>query len=352
MKESSVSIIIPAWNEVEAIISTLKALKCELDNDSETQVIIAAGGEDNTFEVVSDWLRKSKLSWQVLKRKPNSRSAAINQALQIVEQGIVVFLDADTQVRLGWLEALIEPIKKAQAEATSGKFLPYRQTAVTAVFELDQLVSQEIHQANNLFAGASIALSFEALNAIGGKLPEDAVAADDWDLSQLILKKGLQRKYVKEAVVYTERPQTWLDYWKNEVRWRRGLLDWRIKYSTKYNCYRCWFELFYQQIIHTLFLLGWLLLLIVAWLFKIPVWNALVIWLAFVGLVLMRHLWRCIEAYRYTRNLRWLRTIPVYSLVLFVIAASTWQAIFTFHKLNPYYKGRRSKSQTYFRHNE
>ena len=109
-KMPSVSIIIPAWNEERALKATLHAL-LEIDYDKKRcEVIVVAGGSDNTYEIAKSLLQTMEpfSGYIVLHQQPAGKNAAIQRGIIEAKNAIIVLLDADTIVTNQWLENMYQ----------------------------------------------------------------------------------------------------------------------------------------------------------------------------------------------------------------------------------------------------
>ncbi len=342
-----VTIIIPAWNDSSVLERTFLALRQEVRSfPHRVQVIVVAGGKDQCYEKARE-LRQRVIpeteDWTVLQQQPRGKNAALNQALTRAAYPIIVFLDADTQVQRGWLSNLITPLVTGEAAASAGFFEGYKRTSVTAIFELDQLVSQIMEEKNTLFGGGSIALTKRTLETLGGQLPEDVLVGVDWDLSERVRNAGLPRRFAAEAKVRTELPQSWQDYWQTEVRWRRAFYKVELQHFQQDKQLKRLFGLLYVPLIQALLLAGWFIFPVLFYLLAGAPLAGFIFWLLFSVWVLGRHGSTCLKAYSFTRDASWLRLIPAYLWSFCVSALATWQALFTLQKLNAHFKGRRAE---------
>lgn len=340
--EATVCVVVPAWNDADVLPATLDALAAEVGRGpGRTEVIIVAGGADGGYELAEAYARARGRPWRALRQGPRGKNAASNQALEVCEADIVVFLDADTRVRPYWLRALTDPIRAGLADATSGSFRASRSTPVSRIFEMDQLVSQRLQRADVLFGGATIAVHRRVLEAIGGRLPEDVVVGVDWDLSERVARAGLRRLFVPSAQVVTEVPQTWREYRRDEVRWRRAFLAASLREWNEARDGRRGLKLLYLPLMQGVLLAGPVVVPLLAWPFG-AVGEGLLLWLAFAVWFVGRHCSRCLLAYRGDGDARWLRLIPAYAWAFCLSSVASWSALLSLRRLDPHFKGRRS----------
>lgn len=217
------SILVPAWNDAKVLGRCLDSLIREMEGfPLPTELIVIAGGGDGTYEVALHWRASQKFEPVIIvEQSPRGKNAALNDGIRRATGDIYVFVDADTEVLPNWLAELISPIVFGSAEATTALFHPFRRTPVSHIFILEQFTAQKIVGDGALFGGGTIAVAREALDKIGG-LPEGVLVGVDWDLTQRLRKAGCRTGFVDSAQVITEISESWPQFWRGEVRWRRA----------------------------------------------------------------------------------------------------------------------------------
>lgn len=340
-----VSVIVPAWNDSGTLESTFQALAGALASyHGEVQLLVVAGGPDNSYARARELLallEAPDLSAEVLLQAPHGKNAALNEGLRAARHGVLVFLDADTAVDPDWLTALVLPIARGQADATTGMFRPYTRTPVSAIFEVDQWAAQRLTRRVTLFGGGTIALTRAALDRLGGELPEDVPVGVDWDLSQRLEKGGAVIAFCEGARVRTEIAQTWPEYWRGEVRWRRAYLWAQTRHLRLDRRPARLLGLLYVPLMQATVLVGWAILPGMAGLLGYPAHLGALGWGVLVGWTLGRHACTCLRVYASTRDVRWLRLIPAYLYGFTVSAAAAWAAILSFGQASVHFKGQR-----------
>ena len=214
-----VSIIVPAWKEngsIQRCITSLTAIDYPC-----WEAIIAAGGGDGTHAAAARATHEDP-RFTVIEQEARGKNAALNGGIRLARGEVVVLLDADSWVSPGWLRAMVTPLCDG-AWVTTGNYAPRRRTAIALHAEAEKISECEILGRVILQGSGSIALRREALDLIGG-LPEHVRVGVDWDLHVRLAGHGLRPVYCPDALVLTERPATFREWWTNETRWRRAHL--------------------------------------------------------------------------------------------------------------------------------
>lgn len=112
---NGVSIIIPAYNEVERIEGTLSALQklreCQADGHKWELIVVDDGSGDRTGE------KAAGMADRVISHRSNlGKGAAMHSGINVAKGKIVVFLDADLGASAVHVTKLLEPIWAEKAD--------------------------------------------------------------------------------------------------------------------------------------------------------------------------------------------------------------------------------------------
>ena len=122
MKEK-ISVLIPAFNEEEGIITTInetiKVLN-ELENDYEV-IIVDDGSKDNTYEIVSKNLLNFNGKVKIEKYGKNiGKGYAIKHGFNFVTGDYVLFLDADMDIHPNQINIFLDLMRNNDADIVMG----------------------------------------------------------------------------------------------------------------------------------------------------------------------------------------------------------------------------------------
>ncbi len=120
----SLSIIVPAYNEVERLGRTLRTINDYLEGQSfESELIVVDdGSSDDTVRVAEQHLIKSsRVSSQVIPVSPNrGKGHAVCTGLLAAAAPIALFTDADLSTPITETPKLVEPIERGLSDLTFG----------------------------------------------------------------------------------------------------------------------------------------------------------------------------------------------------------------------------------------
>jgi cellulose synthase/poly-beta-1,6-N-acetylglucosamine synthase-like glycosyltransferase len=333
-----VSIIIPAWQERGTLIACLTALSHE-QYDASCEIIVVAGGSDDTLEAARSYALCDKRIRVVPQRSGGGKNGAMNDGARIASGEVLVFLDADTFVTTNWLRSLVSALGTDFA-ASTGKYLARHRTLIALTGEMSQLLENEARGRVLLQGSGGMAIRRQVFDTVGG-IPEGRYA-DDWALSKRLLHAGYQIAYAPSAVSWSERPADLDEWWRNELRWRR------IHLLSLFSVARTELDSPLSALL-TLYpyLSAWAgvsatLAMLVARRFRLPLRPYIETgWLAVATMSIVREAAGPFETVAYTGQAGWLRTAAVLPVLTMLGWTATALATLTTHRANLHFKGPR-----------
>ncbi len=232
-----VSILIAAYNEADFIRKTLESvLEQQIPCRVET-IIVNDGSTDDTAQVVSDFAAKyssDTRQFRLVDLATNQGKAmALNAGLPECSHEYVVTLDADCLMYEDSLRFLVTNIVSGPSNtaAVAGSVLVRnsRHSVMTRLQEWDYFHGiavvkriQSLYQGTLVAQGAYSVFQKSALEAIGGwkdTIGEDIVLT--WGLRAMGYRVG----YCENAIVFTNVPTTYQQFFRQRRRWARGLIE-------------------------------------------------------------------------------------------------------------------------------
>ena len=334
----SVSVIIPAWQERGTLTACLTALSHD-QYEGQCEIIVVAGGSDGTLDEARNYAQYDSLIRVLAQRPGGGKNGAMNDGACVATGEVLVFLDADTLVTPAWLSALVAALGHDFA-ASTGKFQSLHRTLISRVGEMSQLLENEARGRVLLQGSGGMAVRRLVFDALGG-IPE-CPYADDWGLSRRLLHAGYRIAYAPAALCWSERPATLVEWWRNELRWRRIHLISLFRLagadlaapvpaaSALYPYATAWAGLS---------LTAALLIARGSRLGLRPLVQAA--WLGFVGTTVMREASGALETAVYTGQPSWLQTLAVLPLLTVLGWPASAIATVTTHRASLHFKGPR-----------
>ncbi|OQY97365.1 MAG: hypothetical protein B6D35_15300 [Candidatus Brocadia sp. UTAMX2] len=212
------SILIPAYNEEQAISSCLNSLT-SLTYDNKEIFVIDDASTDRTTQVVERFLRNGVVL--VRCEKNGGRAAALNFGLQKATGDVIITTDADTVVPADWLQRFKPHFEKQGVVAVGGAYQAgnREKTLANASSVLDYLLNGIFKKSlvPNKLSGVNSAIRRDALVDLGG-FSENAWWCEDSELGWKLSERA-RIVYDPSNVVSTQYPDTWSGIWRRKFYW-------------------------------------------------------------------------------------------------------------------------------------
>jgi peptidoglycan-N-acetylglucosamine deacetylase len=224
-----VSVLVPAYNEEDVIVRTVRSALAGDYRNIEV-VVVNDGSADRTGELLGVYFGNDPRV-RILHQSNRGKSAALTRALREAHNEIVVTIDADTSIAPDAIGKLVRHFIDPRIGAVAGNVKVGNRTRwLTRWQALEYITSQNLEKrAFDLLncipvvPGALSAWRVEALRAAGG-FTADTVA-EDTDLTIAIRRGGWRIAYDEEAIGWTEAPETAAALIRQRFRWTFGTLQ-------------------------------------------------------------------------------------------------------------------------------
>jgi peptidoglycan-N-acetylglucosamine deacetylase len=227
-----VAVLIPAYNEETVIVRTIRSV-LNSDYTNLHIIVIDDGSKDRTAAVASDAyaveIAAGRL--QVLTKPNGGKAAALNYALERIEEEIYVGIDADTVIAPDAVSKLIPHFEDPTIGAVAGNAkVGNRVNLWTRWQALEYITSQnferralDVFNVVTVVPGAIGAWRTAPVKAVGG-YPINTVA-EDADLTMNLLEQQLKVVYEDRALAFTEAPIDARGLMRQRFRWSFGILQ-------------------------------------------------------------------------------------------------------------------------------
>jgi biofilm PGA synthesis N-glycosyltransferase PgaC len=231
----SVAVIIAAWNEEDAIASTLERI-ADSSYPGPIEVVLADNNSaDRTAEFAEQAAQRLGLRYRRVFEEKQGKYKALNAALATVTTPLVVSLDADTYLHRDALSYLVDCVASHPqgqhvcacagalvAENPSANFLTRMQgwdyrLGISGIKRM-----QSAYNSALVAQGAFSAYWTEDLRAVGGW--PDAIGEDIVLTWTLLGRRGIVR-YEPTAVGFTVVPERLRRFMNQRSRWARGMVE-------------------------------------------------------------------------------------------------------------------------------
>jgi cellulose synthase/poly-beta-1,6-N-acetylglucosamine synthase-like glycosyltransferase/peptidoglycan/xylan/chitin deacetylase (PgdA/CDA1 family) len=221
-----VSVIVPAWNEREGIVGTVRSL---VASSHEVEVVVV---DDASTDGTAGFVESLKLPGvRVVSVPKGGKAAALNAGIALSTHPILVMVDADTVVEPEAIHRLVQPFADPTVGAVAGNVKVGNRRSLVARwqhieyvigFNLDRRLYERFDCIPTV-PGALGAFRRMAVDAAGGVT--DDTLAEDTDLTIAVHRAGWRVVYVDDARSWTEAPATVGQLWRQRYRWSYGTMQ-------------------------------------------------------------------------------------------------------------------------------
>ena len=225
-----ISVVIAAYNEEKLIAETLRTLLAT-DYTGEIEVVVVDDGSTDQTAAEIERITQNESRIRLFRQENRGKARALQRGLAAAHNGIVVFLDADTQCQRDTLPRLLEPFADERIGAVSGHakvgnlrtFIARCQALeYTCGFNLDRRAYNRWN-CITVVPGAISAIRKDAIDEAGGLSLQ--TLAEDTDLTLSLHRRRQRIVYVPEAIAWTEAPETVATLARQRSRWAYGTLQ-------------------------------------------------------------------------------------------------------------------------------
>jgi cellulose synthase/poly-beta-1,6-N-acetylglucosamine synthase-like glycosyltransferase/spore germination protein YaaH/peptidoglycan/xylan/chitin deacetylase (PgdA/CDA1 family) len=227
-----IAVLVPAYNEEKVIVRTIRSV-LNSDYPNLHVIVIDDGSSDSTFEVAREAYAAEIVAGrvQVLTKANGGKAAALNYALDQMDEEIYVGIDADTVIAPDAISKLIPHFEDPSIGAMAGNAkVGNRINLWTRWQALEYITSQNFERRAldllhvvTVVPGAIGAWRTAPVKKAGG-YPVNTVA-EDADLTMNLLEQGLKVDYEDRALAFTEAPIDAKGLMRQRFRWSFGTLQ-------------------------------------------------------------------------------------------------------------------------------
>lgn len=230
-KEEDVTVLIPVYNSKKCIKETIDSIKKQKYCGDIYINIIDDGSTDGSVELLNSIASDSKIT--IIESSHMGKSSALNKGLQHVKTDYTITVDTDTILHPLAIRTIMNKLVNSdkQTAATAGCLFVKnsKKSFITKLQEWDYSLGifgikliQGNYNSTLVAQGAFSAYKTDALREIGGWqncVGEDIVLT--WEL----LSRGYTTNFAKNAIAFTEVPETFGSLGKQRKRWARGMIE-------------------------------------------------------------------------------------------------------------------------------
>ena len=233
-----VSILIAAYNEENGIAATLESIAGLNYSGPVEALVLNDGSRDLTVERAQATIAAldcpPNIAIRILDFEQNrGKAAVLNSGLAAACHELVCTIDGDSRLRSDSLKEIVERFisDPPGTMAVAGAVLVRnsRATLITAAQEWDYFHGisavkrmQSMYHGTLVAQGAFSLYRRSALREVGG-WPESV--GEDIVMTWAMLEQGYRIGYAEDAIVFTDAPTSFRQFYQQRKRWSRGLIE-------------------------------------------------------------------------------------------------------------------------------
>ncbi|HEX7775255.1 MAG TPA: glycosyltransferase family 2 protein, partial [Parvibaculum sp.] len=231
-----VSVIVPAYNEENVIVSTVRGILASDYSEIEV-VVVDDGSKDDTLGVLHRNF-DSEARVAIVSIPNGGKANALNVGIASARGEVIVALDADTQFEPETISRLVRWFGDETVGAVAGNAkVGNRVNMITRWQALEYISAQNLERRAlaalgtlTVVPGAVGAWRRSVLDELGGFRGD--TLAEDQDLTINLQQAGYRVHFDSSAVAWTEAPATFGGLSKQRFRWSYGTLQCLWKYRS------------------------------------------------------------------------------------------------------------------------
>jgi len=231
-----VSICVPAYNEEDNIIPTLKSLiNLDYPKDKLEIIVVNDGSTDNTEKKVREFMLKHKDNSIILiNQKNKGKASALNNALKKAKGEFFVCLDSDSVVNKKALKVLLPYFKKNVAAVLPLIRVAEKDSIMRKIQHCEYLINffyKKLMSKLNVIhvtPGPFSVYRKRVIKGLGGF--DEHNLTEDLEMALKIQKAGYKIIQILGTDVLTKAPKTFRQFYRQRNRWYKGSLLNLVKY--------------------------------------------------------------------------------------------------------------------------
>lgn len=218
------SLVSTLFNEASRLNDTINDIEAQTLKPDEI-VLVDAGSNDGTLDILNDWKNKSKLKIVILVKPKCNVAEGRNLAIEKSINNIVVSTDFGCKFHKRWLESLIRVFDNDSIDVVGGNYTVLNNSIKTIPAKAAYYLSSKFEfSIDESFIPSSRSIAYKkSVWEQCGKYPEWlTLAADDYVYGLKLKKLGFKMGVAQEPYVYWLRHDTVMGYCKEANRYGLG----------------------------------------------------------------------------------------------------------------------------------
>lgn len=254
-----VSVVIAARNEEKDIANCIDSL-LKMDYPDFEIMVINDGSTDNTEQILQKYVEEGKIRL-ANKDKNQGKAVAINDVARSLNGDIFLILDADAEVIPNILTRMVPHFSRGRTAAVAGNPIVKNPRNFLGCMQYVEYISiigmirrtQRVWGRIMAMSGVVFAIRKDAFFDVGGFTP--SAATEDIDITWKLQRRFWDIVFDSKAIALVKVPTTYYAFFKQRLRWSRGLMNVLHRY---WNTLFCWkYRRMWAVVIDNIFSILW-----------------------------------------------------------------------------------------------
>jgi glycosyltransferase involved in cell wall biosynthesis len=201
-----VTVVATLLNEADALPVFLDSLLAQTRKPDEI-ILVDGGSTDSSCDIIRERIDQGAHIQLVIEEGAN-RSRGRNEGISRATQALVAVTDVGCRLEPDWLEKLVAPLERGEADVASGYYVPDAQTPLEkAIAAATVPTAKEVNPKTFLPSSRSVAFTVEAWEQAGG-YPEWTSEGEDTLFDKNMQADGQRFVFVPDALVHWRQQST------------------------------------------------------------------------------------------------------------------------------------------------
>lgn len=254
----AISILVACYNEEANIVSTIDSIIKQKYKGVYEIIVADDGSKDNSVWIIKFQGYCNKYVKLIENKINRGKSAVLNDALKVAKHNIIITIDSDTILHKNALNNIVSKFLSDDYSAVAGTIRVNndRKNLMTRLQYWDYTLgiasikqAQGIYDSTLVAQGAFSCYKKEVLE----KLKWTETMGEDIVLSWDMLKLGYKIGHANNAIVFTNVPERYIQFFKQRKRWSIGLIEafrrnWRLLIKPSKGLPFIWYNLLFPYI--------------------------------------------------------------------------------------------------------
>lgn len=232
LKLSPVTILIPVYNEEDAIEKTLRnILRLDYPKDKLKILLIDDGSTDSTYHIAKKY---EKSGVRILRKKNSGKAGALNFGLKHVDSEFFVVMDGDSLPNQDTLKTCMKYFNEDKVAAVTTRILSTREKFWQKLQYVESILvsfQRKLHEFPNIInctPGPFSIYKTDVVRRVGGFDEKNLV--EDVEIAWRLLSEGYKIRLAFDSNVHSVYPYSFKIWWKQRTRWTIGGIQTLVKY--------------------------------------------------------------------------------------------------------------------------